>query len=100
MRLCPCRSPLRDRTARRLRHSCPHRGSPQMSSSYSWVALFREQREIGLRLFERSREGRSLREAREIGVDIFVALAERHHLVGVEEGGGGSAIGHAEGIAD
>ena len=58
-----------------------------------------EELEIGLRFLERAGKGRALHQAVEICRDVLVRLAERHHLVRVEQRRRRGAVGHAEGVA-
>ena len=74
-----------------------HRGTPVNCSRGSKSR--REHLEIGLGLFDHTREARPCLQAIEIGREIAVGVAERHHLVGVEQRRTRRAIGKAEGFS-
>jgi hypothetical protein len=59
----------------------------------------REHREIRLGFLQHPRERRAGQQAVEIGRDVGMVLAQRRHLVGIEQRRGGRAVGQAERLA-
>src|ERR1700739_683004 len=72
-----------------------------MISDLPWFisCLLREHRKIGLRFLDDARKGWPRRQTIEISRQVFVAVAKRHYLAGIEQRRRRGAIGDAESLS-